>query len=164
MGDRIPYSNYGKGLSLMGPAELIAARSMGEDRYSQCFDWEQKFNGTSSATPNVAGVASLVWSMCPELSAVEVRKIMADTAYDLGDKGYNLETGHGFVDADAAVRRAMAMAVAKSSSTVIPWEVMDDTQQPPSILQNLRSKKVLTSHKLWLVLAGLKTLADWSIG
>ena len=114
LGDRISYegwwgSNYGEGLSLMGPSEVIAAEADAPRRGGQ-FDFAEKFNGTSAAAPNVAGVASLVWSVNPYLSATQVHSIMAETAYDLGAAGYDYETGFGFVNADAAVRRAMAIA------------------------------------------------------
>ena len=67
------------------------------------------FNGTSAATPNVTGVASLVWSANPNLSATQVKQILSQTAYDLSVPGYDTVYGSGFVNADAAVRRAMAL-------------------------------------------------------
>jgi serine protease len=163
-GDRAHYSNYGKGLSLMGPTEVIAAASVGALGHSQQFTSKQKFNGTSAAAPNVAGVASLVWSIYPQLSAVEVHKIMAETAYDIGVKGYDLETGHGFVDADAAVRRAMAMAIARSPSAIPPWEICDSRKIQPNALKTLKAKRMVTSYELLLMMQGVVTaedLASW---
>ncbi|MEO1592838.1 MAG: S8 family serine peptidase, partial [Cyanobacteria bacterium J06632_22] len=113
-GERISYpgwwgSNYGTGLSLMGPSEVVAADATvypwGAD-----FSYTGTFNGTSAATPNVAGVASLVWSANPHLSATQVHQIMARTAYDMGASGYDPVYGNGFVNADAAVRMALAQA------------------------------------------------------
>lgn len=120
-GDRIAYpggwgSNYGTGLTLMGPSEVIAAGATlrngtvfftNETNYVQ--ERMNQFDGTSAAAPNVAGVASLVWSANPSLTAAQVRDILATTAYDLGHPGYDLVTGHGLVNADAAVRRAIAL-------------------------------------------------------
>ena len=70
------------------------------------FGYNNKFNGTSASTANVSGVASLVWSVNSNLTAGQVKEIISDTAYDLGKNGY----GHGFINADAAARRALAIA------------------------------------------------------
>jgi serine protease len=113
-GERISYpgwwgSNYGFGLSMMGPSEVVAAASTRTSFYSHSFGYAGRFNGTSAATPNVAGVASLVWSMNPNLTARHVHRVLAQTAHDLGRPDYDLMYGHGFVNADAAVRRAIAL-------------------------------------------------------
>jgi serine protease len=112
-GDRISYpnwwgSNYGNGLSMMGPSEVIAAGSL-RTSFSHGFGYEPQFNGTSAAAPNIAGVASLVWSINPNLSARQVHQVLAQTTHDLGRPDYDLFHGHGFVNADAAVRRAIAL-------------------------------------------------------
>ena len=109
-GTRADYSNYGEGITLMGPTAVL---STGGFSYSG-FGYEYSFNGTSAATPNVAGVASLVWSANSNLSATQVKDILSETAYDLGYEGYDWEYGHGFVNADAAVRRAMALSYTDS--------------------------------------------------
>ncbi|NJM99766.1 MAG: S8 family serine peptidase [Phormidesmis sp. RL_2_1] len=111
-GIRIDYgnhgSNYGFGLSLMGPAEMIAASASVADGRVH-FGLDPAFQGTSSAAPNVAGVASLVWSVCPELSAEQVHCILVETAYRPEGETYSEETGYGLVYADSAVRRAIAI-------------------------------------------------------
>jgi serine protease len=112
-GSRIEYRNfwgsqYGKGLTVMGPSEVIAPKIVSSYGWLE-FDYANKFNGTSAATPNVTGVASLVLSANPDLSAARVGKVIAQTAVDVGSKGYDVYTGNGFVNADAAVRRAMAI-------------------------------------------------------
>jgi subtilisin family serine protease len=122
-GERISYSgwwgsNFGQGLSLMGPSEVISTRAANEWwdlNFSYHLNTPQSsyfepFNGTSAAAPNVAGVASLVWSANPFLSATQVHGILANTAFDLGSFGYDHEYGNGFVNADAAVRTAIALA------------------------------------------------------
>lgn len=106
-GTRTPYSNYGEGLTLVGPTEFTTL--LGDQTDFGATFGDTLFSGTSAAAPSVAGVASLVWSANPNLTADQVKNILAETAYDLGAEGYDLETGYGFVNADAAVRRAIAL-------------------------------------------------------
>ena len=127
-GDRISYpgqwgSNYGYGLTLMGPSEVIAAEAapawggITYDYWHNAISGDAPFDGTSAAAPNVAGVASLVWSANPYLSASQVNGILQETAYDLGAWGYDYEYGAGMVNADSAVRRAIAIAASMSSQS-----------------------------------------------
>jgi serine protease len=113
-GERISYpgwwgSNYGEGLTLMASSEVPTTTA--NRNSSGTFDLSYgQFNGTSASTPNVSGAASLVWSVNTSLSAIQIKDILSQTAYDLGATGYDTVYGHGFVNADAAVRRAMAIA------------------------------------------------------
>jgi len=128
-GTRTNYSQYGTGLTMMGPTEHVTTRAIRDPRTGQVtFNTypnnpttsvlrpqdrrleDLAFDGTSAATPNVTGIASLVWSANPTLTAAQVRQILSETALDLGTPGYDTLTGHGFVNADAAVRRALAIA------------------------------------------------------
>jgi|GEM_PF-914466 len=146
-GDRISYpdwwgSNYGYGLSLMGPSEVITTKatdsgfntSFGYYPNAPAIGGQTPFNGTSAAAPNVAGVASLVWSANPYLSAGEVHQIMQETAVDLGFPGYDYEYGAGFVNADAAVRRAMALRssfqLGSAASDAMATTVLPETAAP----------------------------------
>ena len=61
------------------------------------------FNGTSMATPHVAGVSALVWSHFPSCSASEIRSALTSTAEDLGTAGRDNAYGYGLVQAKAAV-------------------------------------------------------------
>ena len=59
-------------------------------------------SGTSMATPHVAGVAALVWSMAPNLTAEQIKTALINTARDLGDAGVDNLYGYGLIDAQAA--------------------------------------------------------------
>ncbi|RDH48362.1 S8 family serine peptidase [Fischerella thermalis] len=105
-------SNYGEGLTLMAPAEFTstsATRNTSNSFYSN-FDYINYFSGTSAATAHVTGIASLVGSVNQGLTATQIRSILSETAYDLGDPGYDIVHGYGVVNTDAAVRRALAIA------------------------------------------------------
>ncbi|MBE9031218.1 S8 family serine peptidase [filamentous cyanobacterium LEGE 11480] len=122
-GQRIVYDNwgsqYGPGLTLMGPSEVMSTMaentlfgtSLGYHQHNAFggFAPDREFEGTSAAAPNVSGVASLVWSANSGLTAGQIKQILSETAYR-NIPGYNqTEYGNGFVNADAAVRRAIAM-------------------------------------------------------
>ena len=59
------------------------------------------YNGTSMATPHVAGIAALAWSNNPECSATELRNALKSTAIDLDAPGRDDKTGFGLVQAKA---------------------------------------------------------------
>lgn len=124
-GTRIAYadgwgSNYGAGLSLMAPSEVITTEfvraGLRSGRFEPAkFGYNEKFNGTSAAAPHVTGIASLVWSVNPELAASEVHHILTETAYDLSAFGTEFEYGSGLVDADTALRRSLALTHSPNS-------------------------------------------------
>ncbi|WP_320411961.1 S8 family serine peptidase [Alteromonas aquimaris] len=60
------------------------------------------YNGTSMATPHVAGVAALAWSKNPTCTAAEVRTALTATADDLDVAGRDDRTGYGMVQTQAA--------------------------------------------------------------
>ncbi len=108
-GDRASYSNHGDGLTLMAPAEFFSTDAVLNNSGTFNFDFDPRFGGTSAATPNVAGIASLVWSANLGMTATQIRAILTQNAYDLGTPGYDTTYGYGLVNADAAVRRALAL-------------------------------------------------------
>ena len=66
------------------------------------------FEGTSMASPMVAGVAGLLLSVNPGLSGADLTEILQQTATRLGGRGYNTTFGWGLVNADKAVKAAQA--------------------------------------------------------
>lgn len=67
------------------------------------YDYEL-LQGTSMATPHVAGVAALAWSLTPEASAAQVREALTSSGRDLGNAGWDSTFGFGVVDALRAAR------------------------------------------------------------
>jgi subtilisin family serine protease len=67
------------------------------------------FSGTSMAAPHVTGVAALVWSARPTLTAAQVRRLLESTARDLGPQGKDREHGYGLVQARAALQALEAL-------------------------------------------------------
>jgi len=60
------------------------------------------YEGTSMATPHVAGVAALVWSQDTSCSNAEIRTALDSTAVDLGPAGRDVAYGYGLVQAQKA--------------------------------------------------------------
>lgn len=88
--------NRDLGLQLMGQLGTNANLNVvGDQDYAY-------YNGTSMATPHVAGVAAIVWSNNPSCTATEVRNALKSTAIDLGTAGRDDKTGFGLVQAKAA--------------------------------------------------------------
>jgi hypothetical protein len=78
----------------------IAVAAPGVDIFAPAPDGGYQFTtGTSVAAAEVSGVAALLIERNPSLKAAEVRKILMDTAKDLGPKGRDRDFGAGLVNA-----------------------------------------------------------------
>ena len=138
-------SNFGPEMSVVAPGVLIPTTDIqGNNGYNQnggpihwaCVDYASAgdaagnyvtiFNGTSSATPHVAGLAALLLSLNPKFTNVQVRNIIEQTADKVGvvpyaqTPGYpngtwNQEMGYGRIN----VLRALELA--KKELRTIPF-------------------------------------------
>lgn len=68
------YSNYGARAEIAAPGSRVYS-SVPQDAYDY-------FSGTSMAAPVVTATASLVWSVNPELTAPQVKRILIDSAVE----------------------------------------------------------------------------------
>ena len=89
------FSNYGPAVDVSAPGQDVMSL-VGTNSWAY-------YSGTSMATPHVSGLASLVWSYRPDLTADEVEQVLRDTADDLGAPGYDVYFGRGRVNARAAL-------------------------------------------------------------
>jgi hypothetical protein len=64
--------------------------------------------GTSASAAHVAGIAALIKSANPSLTAAQIRQILTATALDSMAPGFDRDTGYGIVNAQAAVQAALA--------------------------------------------------------
>ena len=96
------YSNAGDGLTMVAPTDSLSIDANGS---------VGNFNGTSCASPNLAGAAALVWSENLALTGVEIKDIIMTSAMDLGVPGSDSTYGAGTINAESAVRRSHALSV-----------------------------------------------------
>jgi len=95
-------SNYGEHIDFMAPGVRIYTTDiLGDNGYNDAVDGDyfSVFNGTSAATPFAAGVASLIKANRPDLTNDEVRAMMRNSAVDIDEPGFDVETGYGRLDA-----------------------------------------------------------------
>jgi len=80
----------------------------------------EAWSGTSMATPHVSAVAALVWSCSPDLTNIELRTALDNTALDLGTAGRDVYYGFGLVQAKAACDSILPTAIDLISFTATP--------------------------------------------
>lgn len=115
--NRARYSNWGSPIDVAAPGtDILSLRARHtdlmwfvEDDYpmGRNIVGDDKLlyhaTGTSFAAPFVSGVASLLFSLKPELSAAEVRRMILHSARDIETPGIDVQTGFGRLDAAAAI-------------------------------------------------------------
>ncbi|MCC2594688.1 S8 family serine peptidase [Tessaracoccus sp. OS52] len=108
-------SNWGPQISVVAPGVRCPAPDRTGGNGYTGNDYTMTFNGTSAATPHVAGLAALLISRKPSITNVEVRRIIETTAAKVGTVAYantpgrpngtwNSEMGYGRIDVLGAVR------------------------------------------------------------
>ncbi len=112
-------SNYGPTMRLIAPGVFIWTTDiLGTAGYDPG-DFTRSFNGTSAATPHVAGAAALMLSVSPHLGASTIRNMLGKSARKIaGQKGWTQELGYGRLDVAKAV--ALARAAQPSPTGKVP--------------------------------------------
>lgn len=99
-------SNFGPELDVVAPGVRIYTTDiMGSGGYGPG-NYIPNFNGTSSATPHVAGLMGLILSVDPDLRSWEVEDIIKLSADDRGTPGRNEEFGFGRINCRRALEAA----------------------------------------------------------
>lgn len=98
-------ANRGDYVALAAPGvDVLAAEPEGRYAFS---------SGTSIAAAHVSGLVALILEKRPELDPDAVRKLLADSAVDLGAKGKDPVFGAGRIDAQAALARVLPVSAAR---------------------------------------------------
>ena len=77
--------------------------------------------GTSGATPIVAGVAALIRSKWPDMSAKQVINRIVSTAKDAGPPGKDPLYGFGVLNAEAALKNSVPEATVNPLGSISDW-------------------------------------------
>lgn len=117
---RSAFTSYGPGLDLLAPGEdiwgLVDPGFDQDGAGSTTYPGYMMWNGTSMATPLVAGGAAALWRFAPELSNDELARALFRSARDLGPAGYDTGYGWGAFNMDAA-RVALALTITPVEGT-----------------------------------------------
>ncbi len=191
LGKKAAYSNWGKAISVCAPSNnappgmwfqttgyvyttppiaaalpglgVLTTDQLGAAGYDTG-DFTSDFGGTSSATPVVAGVAALVLSVNPSLSAQQVKKILQETADKIVDKdpdpqllmragsydanGHSEWFGYGKVNARNAVRAAQQSASANKAVREVTGKNQNRLTIPDNDRQGVKSLIVISVSSL----------------
>lgn len=135
------YSDSGKEISICAPSSgdpgqdelgVFTVDRLGPSGYNSGSaalgdingDYVNDFGGTSAAAPLAAGVAALMLSVEPGLTAAQVRDILQQTADKIGDSqnydvgGFSPQYGYGRVNALRAVQTLLPPAQSSSGAII----------------------------------------------
>mgnify|MGYP001351507507 FL=1 len=97
-GRKLPKSAIGPEVELSAPGERV------ESTYPLSWDFEDgvrdgytRMSGTSMATPHVTAIVALYKERFPYASNDDIRRLLQETAADLGEPGHDPLYGHGLV-------------------------------------------------------------------
>ena len=99
-------SNYNSYISVMAPGNWIVGCT---EKLPDSYEVYNSWNGTSQSTPMVAGLASLMFAVNPNLTPDQIKQIIEETAVDeVGRpnedvKGFDKYHGHGRINCEAAL-------------------------------------------------------------
>ena len=169
------YSNWGKEITVCAPSNnyhpldfsiklkgrgICTTDNFSDGSYfSPNSRYTTNFGGTSSAAPIVAGVAGLMLSVNPNLTAHQIKKIIAETADKITDttpdiinnnqkgtydaNGHSEWFGYGKVNAYKAVQKAVAL------NQQLPDNMLNtaDVALSPELLHSMISDKLTDTSK-----------------
>jgi serine protease len=142
-----PYSNRGNSLDLTAPGGDLKVDQNG-DGYKdgvlqQTFSRDPRkfgyyfFQGTSMATPHVAGVAALLRSL-GVTGPDQIRSILTATARDRGAAGWDSAYGFGIVDAERAINSILTGQSTQTGQLQSTSNVESPPVESPSSTKSLK--------------------------
>lgn len=125
-GTRAPYSSWGKELDIAAPG---GDKSQGEaagvvqntiDPQDVAQTVYASYQGTSMATPHVAGVAALLYAAGAKNPDQVEKAIIMSAKPAAGTRGWNDQYGHGLIDAEGALKALKKLRAADVSELLPP--------------------------------------------
>lgn len=123
LNDLSSYSNYGSNIDILAPGGdtnylgILGLDDSGDDgdtnQQSLISNNYSFIAGTSFSAPIVSGAVALMYSVNPNLTPSEIRKILIDSASKIGnsafydENGFDTKRAYGKIDVYRAVRKAM---------------------------------------------------------
>ena len=106
---RYTTSNYGSGMGVVANWSYYTTTTA--NGYALVY-------GTSVASPQAAGLASLIWAVNPRLSNDQVYRLIQENCKTLGG-GYNQETGYGLIDCGKTLQAAKDSLITYDTPPII---------------------------------------------
>ncbi len=168
--ERVNFSNWGPAIDLAAPGvDILSLRAKNTDFL--LFENEEyepgkayvgknsayyRTAGSSFSAPFVAGVASLLLSVNPQLTADELKRMLLYSARDIDVPGKDQYTGYGLLDAQAALKADPAYYV---DSEI---EGVQAVQTPQGLQLQVSGKAVADQFKrAWLELGVGENPVQW---
>jgi hypothetical protein len=120
------FSNFGTKIDVAAPGggdaappadqpsrSILSLRSSGS-QFSSSLNVSSlytRLSGTSMAAPHVSGAAALILAAHPEFNPEQVRQALRVSADDIAAPGFDVDSGHGRLNVDRAVRLTNVLSV-----------------------------------------------------
>lgn len=133
-----PFSNWGKHVKLAAPGvDILSLRAHRSDfmlltraegyKPGEAFVGQERqymrASGTSFSAPLVSAVASLIWAKYPNLTNVQVERMLLESADDVEEPGWDNFSGAGRLNAVAALKADPNYFLTVKVSQVAPVKV-----------------------------------------
>jgi subtilisin family serine protease len=170
-------SNFGAGADIAAPGVKIYTTDISGSSGYSTGNYTPTFNGTSSATPNAAGVMALILSANPNLTAAQARAAIESTCRKVGGYAYNSnvsgqpngtwsnDLGYGLVNAyDAMLAVTPQVQNDAGISTILSpiGSVCSTTISPSVTLKNFGSNTLTSVNIEYQIDGGSTQTYNWA--
>lgn len=129
------YSNFGNAVDIAAPGGSDASRACPDNKciYSTVPpNGYDSYQGTSMASPHVAGAVALLLSVNPNLTPDQLQNALQCTSDDLGPTGWDEKFGHGRLNLKAAMTAVKSGNIPTCSSPAEPTSQPQPTSTEPT--------------------------------